>query len=236
VAEVTHGRIDKILEQIKPDEVMYLINAIYFLADWTAQFDRALTQQRPFTRADGSTVTVPLMSRTGDYRTFVADDARGIELPYGGGAYTAVAVLPRDGISLAELVAGLDTERWADWMDRLDAREPARAHVALPRFQMEYQQHMNEDLRALGMVDAFDSGAADFSRMVQGGGIWVGRVEQKTFLRVDEEGTEAAAVTIVVMVRSGIPELVFDRPFLFAIRERLSGTVLFIGVIGDPKA
>jgi serine protease inhibitor len=81
-------------------------------------------------------------------------------------------------------------------------------------------------------VDAF--GPADFSRMVQGGGIWVDRVVQKTFVRVDEEGTEAAAVTIVVMVESAPPEFVFDQPFLFAIRERLSGTVLFIGVIGDP--
>jgi serine protease inhibitor len=232
VEDATHGRIDEILGEIGPNDVMYLINAIYFLADWTAQFDRARTEERPFIRTDGSTVTVPLMSQTGEFRYFHAEDARGIELPYGGGAFTAVAVLPRDGASLAELVAELDAARWADWMDRLDAREPDRAYVALPRFEIEYEQLMNDDLQALGMVDAF--GPADFSRMVQGGGIWVDRVVQKTFVRVDEEGTEAAAATIVVMVESAPPEFVFDRPFLFAIRERLSGTVLFVGVIGDP--
>jgi serine protease inhibitor len=232
VEEATHGRIDKILDQIGPRDVMYLINAIYFLADWTEQFDRARTEERPFTRADGSTVPVPLMSQMGEFRSFHADDARGIELPYGGGAFTAVAMLPAEGETLAELVAGLDAERWADWMDRLDAREPDRAYVALPRFEIEYAQLMNDDLQALGMVDAF--GPADFSRMVQGGGVWVDRVVQKTFLRVDEEGTEAAAATMVVMVESAPPEFVFDRPFLFAIRERLSGTVLFVGVIGDP--
>jgi serine protease inhibitor len=232
VEEATHGRIDEILDQIGTNDVMYLINAIYFLADWTEQFDRSRTEERPFTRADGSTVTIPLMSQTGEFRYFHAEDARGIELPYGGGAFTAVAVLPAEGETLAELVAGLDTERWADWMDRLDAREPDRAFVALPRFEIEYEQLMNGDLEALGMVDAF--GPADFSRMVQGGGVWVDRVVQKTFLRVDEEGTEAAAATIVVMVESAPPEFVFDRPFLFTIRERLSGTVLFVGVIGDP--
>ncbi len=99
--------------------------------------------------------------------------------------------------------------------------------MALPRFEIEYEQLLNPDLEALGMVDAF--GLADFSRMVPGGGVWVDRVIQKTFLKVDEEGTEAAAATAVVIVESAPPEFVFDRPFLFAIRERLSGTVLFIG-------
>lgn len=235
VEEATHGRIDEILDAIRPNDVMYLINAIYFLADWTSQFDPARTEQRPFTRVDGSTVSVPLMSQAGQFRYFHMDDARGIELPYSGGAFTAVAVLPREGASLAGLVAELDAKRWAHWMERLDAAEPARALVALPRFEIEYEQRMDDDLQALGMVDAFRAGDADFSRMVQGGGIWVDRVIQKTFLRVDEEGTEAAAATVVVMVDSAPPELVFDRPFLFAIRERLSGTVLFVGVVGDPS-
>jgi serpin B len=142
------------------------------------------------------------------------------------------------------LVAGLDSAVWADWMDRLDGRGESERVVELPRFTLEYERTLNDDLIALGMTDAFSDVNADFTRLTPldlpaGEGppwVFVSEVKQKTFLDVDEEGTTAAAATSVGVALTSAPMPIrFDRPFLFAIRERLTGTILFIGVIGDPS-
>jgi serpin B len=243
VDDVTHGRITKLVDRIPPHIIMYLINAIYFEGDWTHQFDPGDTQPGPFHLADGSTVTVPLMSLEGEFRTFRTGRAAGIELPYGGEAFSAVAVMPAWDGTVDTMVAGLDAERWTEWMTALDETDPHEAVVTLPRFELEYERTLNDDLVALGMPDAFSDIGADFTRLTPldlpaGQGpphVWISEVRQKTFLKVDEEGTTAAAATSVAMgVDSAPPTFRFDRPFLLAIRERLSGTILFIGVIGDP--
>jgi serpin B len=110
------------------------------------------------------------------------------------------------------------------------------ATVRLPRFEIEWENELNEPLQRSGMTDAFDSGAADFRRLTPGGGVWLDLVKQKSYVKVDEEGTEAAAVTGAVIVESLPPEIRADRPFLFAIRERLTGTVLFLGIVNDPTS
>jgi serine protease inhibitor len=245
VSDATNGRIPRMIEQIPPDVVMYLINAVHFKGDWRSQFRRSRTGPAPFHRDDGSTRQVDMMGGEVGYRTlggWGSTQPVGVELPYARGAFSAVAILPPQGQPIREFVAGLDAVDWADWMSTFD--EQARTEdtrregmlVRLPRFQVEWQDSLISSLRALGMVQAFDANRADFSRMTGGRDLYISEVFQKTFLRVDEEGTEAAAATSVGMgPTSAPPSLVFDRPFLFAIRERFSGTILFIGVIGDPR-
>ncbi len=141
-------------------------------------------------------------------------------------------VVPSEEEGLQSFVDDLNETAWLDLVAGLE--EVDDLTVQLPRFELEYERRLNEDLEALGMTDAFDPGRADFSRMTPGGGIWVDEVKQKAFVRVNEEGTEAAAVTSVAMAESEPPTLRADRPFLFAIRERLSGTILFLGTLVDP--
>jgi serine protease inhibitor len=248
VSDATEGRIDKLLETIPPEVVAYLINAVYFKGDWRDRFDPDHTAPAPFTRDDGSTVQVEMMTgKVGRRVLFGSDGTQAVELPYGGDAFTAVAVLPPRDQAIRDFVAGLDGSVWAEWIAEFDAQasapspedggaEPEALAVFLPRLEIEWGDSLIEPLRRLGMVDAFSPRDADFSRMTGTRDLYIAQALQKTFLKVDEEGTEAAAATAVGMGRtSGPPTLRFDRPYLFAIRERLSGTILFIGVIGAPS-
>jgi serine protease inhibitor len=236
VEEHTNGRIDEIVQPPIPgDVVAYLINALYFKADWTHQFDARETRDAPFTRPDGSTVTVPMMwQRDAELpvRMGRVDESFDmVRLPYGNGRFSMVLALPRSDASLADVAKTLEPRSWTGWMDEFVDHEIA---VALPRFEIEWESSLKTSLQALGMEIPFEAGLADFSDMFEGGGPWIDDVFQKTFLRVDEEGTEAAAVTKVVMVESAPPSLVFDRPFFLAIYDHATETVLFLGQITDP--
>lgn len=251
VEDVTHGRIQELLQEIPDNAIMYLINAIYFNGDWRRTFDEDRTRTASFTLADGSTAPVQMMSGDIGYRVLrTPDGARGVELPYGGDAFSAVAILPPADQPMADFVATLDVARWQQWIEVFAAAAQTEdtdrpgMEVLLPRIELEYERRLNDDLAALGMTDPFDPVLADFTRLTPvdlpaGEGppyVYVSEVKQKTFLKVDERGTEAAAATSVEIVVESAPErLVFDRPFLFAIRERLTGTILFLGVIGDPR-
>jgi serine protease inhibitor len=245
VEDVTAGRITEMIESFPQGIIMYLINAVYFHGDWRQQFDEGATASQPFHRADGSTVTVPMMSVEGEFRTFATESALGVEMPYGGGAFTAVAVLPGGwGSTAADTVLDLHAATWRSWTGLLDEAEPTTVRVQLPRFELEYERTLNDDLEALGMPDAFSQVEADFTRLTPldlpaGQGppwVYISEVKQKTFVTVDEQGTEAAAATsVAIVLDSGPVTIRFDRPFLFAIRERISGTILFIGMIGDPS-
>ena len=231
VSTETRGAIPKIMDDFPGNLVMLLLNAIHFQGDWTTPFDPRRTETRPFTRGDGSTVSVPLMQRQGTLRGAFRDGASMVELPYGGGAFTFVALLPPEGGSPEAMLAGLTPAGWSDWLSALQEGE---AVVHLPRFSMEWEKRLNDVLGAMGMEEALTPDA-DFSRLVPGGGVWIDEVKQKSFVEVDEEGTTAAAVTSVTVVDSAPPEFRLDRPFLFAIRERLSGTLLLVGILNDPE-
>ncbi len=252
VEDVTNGRIEDMVESIPGNAIMYLINAIYFNGDWRNRFDEDRTRAAAFTRADGSTVQVDMMQGEVGYRTFsTPEGGLGVELPYGGDAFAAVAVLPPAGQGVREFVAGIDADDWRTWTLALDGMVASGdegregALVRFPKLELEYERLLNDDLQALGMTDAFDRDLADFTRLTPidlpagEGPPWVkvSKVKQKSFLKVDERGTEAAAATSVeIVVESAPMPIAFDRPFLFAIRERLTGTILFMGVIGDPTA
>ena len=230
VSAATRGRIEDIVPEVIPSAVvMYLINAIYFKGSWTLQFDPSVTVAAPFHLDDGSTRTVPLMSLDTDLPYQENDRFQAVDLPYGGRAFSMTLLLPHHGVSVDDLAASLDA---AEWGDIAAGFRDTNVLVSLPRFRMAYERMLNDDLHALGMVDAF-SPAADFSRLSPAG-VWISEVRQKSWVDVNEEGTEAAAATVVTVVESAGLEFRADRPFLFFIRERLSGTILFAGKLASP--
>ncbi|MEX2431320.1 MAG: serpin family protein, partial [Dehalococcoidia bacterium] len=201
------------------------------------------TRERPFTLEDGSTRQVPLMARTDDTRYHDGDGFAAVSLPYGEGRFTMDVLLPDEDVSVAQFVERLDPETWADMVDGFEEEE---VRLSLPKFTLEYEAELNDVLTALGMGIAFDRNRADFSGLVDlsaiGGNVYISKVKHKTFLEVNEEGSEAAAVTSVEMrLLSGgrIDEpqpIVFtvDRPFVITIRDTETGTLLFIGQITEP--
>ena len=233
VRAATHGRIEDIVPAVIPNGVvMYLINAIYFKGSWTFRFDPSDTRSEPFHLDDGSTRTVPLMTLWGELPYQENSRFQAVDLPYGGGAFSMTVLLPQQGVSVDSLAATLDA---AAWEDIADGFHGADVQLFLPRFRMAYERTLNDDLTALGMVDAFDDLRADFTRMSPVDGLFISKVKQKSWVDVNEEGTEAAAATKVRMaVVSSGPVVRADRPFLFFIRERLSGTILFAGKIASP--
>jgi serine protease inhibitor len=244
VDEKTNGKINKIMNPpIHPLTVMFLINAIYFKGTWTYEFDPDLTGDDVFILPDGSAAPCSMMQRPGpdavcEYSYFSNDELQAIDLPYADGWFSMTVVLPRPGVDIGSLIAGLNEEAWEVWTGSL---APQEGHLLMPRFEIEYGLLMNDVLTALGMGIAFDSAEADFTRMHrQARELWlhISKVMHKTYVKVDEVGTEAAAATSVEMqIESTHPDLFemrVDRPFIFAIREHHTGTILFMGKIVNP--
>lgn len=238
VADNTEGLIDGIAEDLNlpnPQAVLVLLNAVYFLGEWTEQFDPDDTRDQPFTLADGSTVEVPTMHRSEnelELELSRRDGHQMVRLPYGGDERFGMEILlPDEGTSLDDTLADLDAETWDAMVEDL-APERVGA-LALPRFELEWEAELNDALDALGMGVAFSSGA-DFSPMSPTNP-FLDVVVQKTYLRVDEEGTEAAAVSGGAMVESAPPDLRIDRPFAFTVSDRETGAILFLGTVHDPR-
>ena len=230
VNEATGKKIPTILESIDDDMVMYLINAIYFKGTWRSQFDKSKTANAPFFALDGSSASVPLMTQTSSIAVATGGNYTAVDLPYGNSAFSMTVILPDKGTDINTFAEGMTIEKWK----ALDATFHVRETILfLPRFTLEWKRTLNPDLRKLGMGIAFDEGFADFTRMSPlGNKLIIDEVIQKTFVDVNEEGTEAAAVTSVgVTVTSAPAPIRVDRPFMFAIREKLSGTILFVGKI-----
>jgi serine protease inhibitor len=235
VSNATNKRIPTIVDQIRGDDVMFLINAIYFKGTWVKQFERSRTQPDQFTGPGGRRIPVQMMNTDGRFLYASTPEYQAVDLPYGNGAFTMTIVLPPHGGDVDQLLASLDAERWNGILGSLTE---SQIHVSLPRFRLEYEQSLNDVLEAMGMRRAFIPGGADFTRMSsRGEDLYVSEVLHKTFVEVNEEGTEAAAATkVTISVVSMPPGIRVDRPFVFAIRERFSGTILFQGKIVDPRA
>jgi serine protease inhibitor len=237
VDEKTHGKIPKITDEFDlPGTVAMLINALYMKGSWAAQFDAAMTVNRDFHLVGGATVQVPMMNQAGSYSYYENPDFQAVSLPYQGGRLSMYVFLPREGKSLDDFVASLNRDNWEGWMTLFSVRA---GQIALPRFKMDYEKNLNTTLASLGMGSAFVGGA--FPKMTDEDPLWIHKVIQKTYLDVNEEGTEATAATAINMTKgmSSPQEQPFvmevDRPFFFAIRDNRTGTLLFMGSILDPR-
>jgi serpin B len=230
VAERTEDRIAELLPEdaLTPETRLVLVNAIALNAPWEFPFDPAATADQPFTRPDGSTVNVPTMHYDEYLASATTGEFQAVELPYGGGALSMVVIVPND---LAAFEASLTPE---SLQTAIDSLTDGGIHLSLPRWTARTHLTLNDILIALGMPTAF-TGHADFSGMVDGGGLWIDRVEHEAFIEVDEEGTRAAAATGGVMVASHGPTVEVNRPYLYVIRDRGAGTILFIGRVTDPS-
>jgi len=243
VDEKTHGKIDKIVDRVDPMTVLFLINAIYFKGEWSEKFDGGMTRDKDFTLQDGSTKQVPLMSQSGEYRYLANESFQAVELPYGDdGKMSMFVFLSAEGLGLDGFVEMLGSESWDGWMNAFATMD---GDIEVPRFKMEYEKQLNDTLKALGIEVAFDGQRADFTGMIPpdetSENIFISDVLQKTFVEVNEEGTEAAAVTKVEMAETAMPveeperfQMRVDRPFFFVIRNNSTGTLLFMGLIVDP--
>ena len=232
VNQNTNGKIIEILESIPRDAVMYLINAIYFKADWKYQFDQSLTIDGLFTNADGSNLTCKMMIQANKFNYLSNDLFQAVDLPYGDSLFSMTILLPNQDKDIDEIINLFNHNNWNLWLDSFKVKE---GQIWLPKFEIKYGLKLNDILIALGMGIAF-SNSADFTRIYPPGGIWISEVKHKTYIKVDEEGTEAAAATSVEFVK-GINssfQLRFNRPFIYIIRERNSNTVLFTGKMVNP--
>ncbi|NSW80082.1 MAG: serpin family protein [Chthonomonadetes bacterium] len=234
----TKGKIKKIVDNIPANTVMFLINAIYFNGKWQKPFDKSLTQQKPFHLANGEQKPVPMMKQTGRFSYLKGEGFQMVSLPYGGGRFSMVIVLPDEGVSLSEWMGTLDANRWKEWTSRLVMTD---GELQLPRFKMDYGRTLNDALKSLGMEVAFLPDRADFSGMRNERDLFLQKVHHQAVVEVDEEGTEAAAVTSVQVGITSVQQprppfkMVVDRPFLFAIRDTRAGIVLFLGAVYDPQ-
>jgi serine protease inhibitor len=236
VRDKTEGKISRLLEG-PPSPPMFLANAVYFHAPWANPFPKLADREQPFHLADGSTSQVTMMRQNGRFHYAKTPAYEVVFLPYAGNRFGMYCFLPdRDTDAL---VAKLKESAWSELSTSL---RPSQGSVALPKFTVQYAAILNQALTKLGMGIAFDGQRAQFNKMVDSPGrVFIGAVLHKTFLEVNEEGSTAAAATGVQMRTTAlIPtreefNLVFDRPFLAVIADRESGTILFLGIIGDPK-
>lgn len=235
IEDKTHDKIQDMLDNLSPDLAMLLINAIYFNGKWRYEFDIKDTQNKPFYLTLGNSVQVPMMYQEEKFAVTTTGDATLVELPYGQGNYSMVVMLPDEDVSLASAAATLNPEDWAEWMQRL-SNGTTEIQLSLPKFEYEYKRELKDDLTALGMGIAFGKGA-DFSN-ISDQSILISRVLHQTFIKTDEEGTEAAAATVVEFEFTSMPMTTvvnINRPFLYFIRETTTGTIVFMGQVVDPR-
>ncbi len=237
VENETEQRIKDLLQKgsITPLTRLVLTNAIYFNASWRDKFDVAATAPAEFVARDGSRVKVPMMHKTD--RNFLYAKKHGcqaVELPYDGEEVSMVVLLP-DG-RIGDLEAALDATKLGEILGGL--RSEGLVELAMPRFKIEGSFGLAEQLKALGMKSAFAAGDADFSGINGTRELFIADVVHKSWVAVDEAGTEAAAATAVIMAGSAAPtetiKVTLDRPFLFLIRDRATGAVLFLGRVANP--
>jgi len=235
IEEKTNDKIRDMLDEIPDDAKMYLINAIYFNAPWKYEFIKEDTYRGVFRLSDETQHMVDYMSMRGSFQFTSNEDFRAVELPYGDSAFSMVVMLPWPDKNISDLLAGLDTDKWELWFEH---SRFYRDRVDLPKFKYEFKELLNEPLKTLGLEEAFVP-EADFTNITPPGGIYISRVIHQTFIDVQEEGTEAAAATIVEGVdgASGQGPSFFkaDRPFLYVIKENSTGVIVFIGKVGKPE-
>lgn len=237
VSDATNGKIDRIVGQISPLDMMFLINAIYFKGQWRHEFEKNKTTGQVFYLRNGEEVQVPTMQVESKFRYFENDYCSAVEMPYGRGNFSMVLMLPEENLQPEDVISQLASG--ASLSEELEQADSTSVQVYLPKFTFSYEQAMNGILKSLGMEKAFDPHQANFTKInPEVDDLHVSSVKHKSFIEVNEEGTEAAAVTsVTVGVTSAGPSgyvLRFNRPFVFAIREQSTETILFSGIVETP--
>ena len=238
--ENTRGLIPSMLDvPLSDDTRLALLDAVYFKGDWMMAFDAMNTTQCPFTREDGTELQVDTMSMWGEEQQYLHSSlGEGIILPYQGGEFAYVAILPREGTEVRQLYRELTPEAVSEL---LESRETEACDLRLPKYEIGFDRELNDSLQAMGLVRAFDRNLADFSGLGQTeqGNLHISLVRQNAVIRVDEKGTEAAAVTIVEARDGGVSmseprQLYFDRPFVYMILDLETQVPLFVGIMDNP--
>ncbi|MGA2297520.1 MAG: serpin family protein [FCB group bacterium] len=232
----TKGKITKIIDEIKDNSIMFLINAIYFKGNWTYIFDSTKTINDLFYLTDGSTKICRMMKQFTYLSHFENQEFQAVDLPYGNKKYSMTIFLPTENNNLNNFINEMTQDNYNQWISSL---KTDTVDLWMPKFKIEYDIGLNDVLKNLGMGIAFKPYFADFSNMSSSGkNIYISEVKHKTYILVDEEGTEAAAVTSVEDdLTSPRPDkylMKINRPFVFVIRENNSGTIVFIGKIVEP--
>jgi len=237
IEDNTNDKIKDMLDYIPADAVMYLINAIYFNAQWKYEFDKGDTYQGDFNLSNGTKHQADYMRVSGNFQYTSNEEFTAVELPYGDSTFSMVVMLPSGETEVSDLVSKLDVTHWDSWFD--DSRFTG-VQVDLPKFKYEFKKLLNDPLINLGLGVAF-TGEADFTRIHPAGNLFISRVIHQTFIDVQEEGTEAAAATIVEIsltsIGGGGSPILFkaDKPFLYLIKENSTGAIVFIGKVGKPE-
>ncbi|WP_372752881.1 serpin family protein [Mariniflexile sp.] len=233
VSNKTNGKISNILDGIAPNAVLYAINALYFKSDWKYRFDVKDTKKRSFQLNNGTVKQVDMMSMSEDLNYFSNSIFSSVELPYANNEYTMILMLPNVENTVDDILAIMNNENWMSWQSSYSEHN---LRITMPKFTFSYKKEFNEALVNLGLGIAFSdnanfSGISDISTKIS-------FVLQKTFIDVNEEGTEAAAVTVVGVETTSVnspKHFLLDRPFIFAIKEKETGSICFIGKVGNPE-
>ncbi len=236
VAENTNNKITEIIDVIPSEAVMYLINTVYFYGTWQYEFDKSKTQEQSFYLEDGSVIQVDMMQMEADLKIYNGADYAAVELPYGQGNFVMDVILPSYESDVSNFVNSLSSDAWNALTQGLYENAVV---FKMPKFKFEYEKELITSLQEMGMVDLF-TGAADLTGMDSNGGLFVSKVKHKTYIDVDEDGTEAAAVTAVEVNYTAVDPnapiyVTLDRPFVFVIREKSTGVILFEGVVKNPN-
>ncbi|MFW5831310.1 MAG: serpin family protein [Prolixibacteraceae bacterium] len=240
VAEKTNSKIQQIIDQLSPLDRMILLNAVYFNGIWTNTFDEEGTKMKTFRKSDGATTEVPMMSKEDqlDYTSNSLFSA--VRMPYGNGQYNMMVFLPENGKNSNDVIAALSGENWKNRISGFESKD--QVVVTMPRFKFAFELEMNNVLKEMGIQQAFNPEQSDFSGIADMDDLHISSVVHKTFIDVNETGTEAAAVTSVTIgITSVNPDqeekiyFTVDKPFVFAITEKDTGAILFIGEVNNPE-
>ena len=232
----TKGKIDKIIDKVNPEDIMYLLNAIYFNGQWKYSFNTQDTYNQNFTKEDNSAIQVPTMSIENPFNYYSQTDFQMLEMPYGSGKYSMSIFLPASGKKVDDVISQLTSDSITTWISKLTEQTKK---VYLPKFEFKFDASLVDELKALGMTDAFDYAKANLSGISDDAKLAISEVMHKTYIKVDERGTEAAAVTGITIIATAVgPDyntFRVDHPFVFAIREQDTNAILFIGKVMDPS-
>jgi serpin B len=237
IERATKGRITGVVQAAAPTAEIRLLScdAIYFKGRWDAQFDPARTRRFPFLCAADRSVDVPMMQVKAKFRRLSEPQFRMLDLPYAGGTFSMVVILPALYDGLPALERDLTSDNLGVWLAALASAQPREVTVLLPRFKFTQQFNLSGELSALGMPSAFNSDA-DFSGLTADPGLFLADMLHSAYIEVNEEGTEAGAATVQRHLAKSMSDVFqADHPFLFIVRESRSGTILFLGRVSDPS-